>query len=118
MADITDSVAIISEGTFEEQVHKLIPMSIPYKLIIIQILELVVFIARSHPEDERTPFIASFQDDFKTEEGKAPLEEDQVQQRAMLYKLVGEIKQFGEGSDKGVYMILTEDNGLTTKNRN
>jgi len=69
-----------------------------------------VFIARSHPEDERTPFIASFQDGFKTEEGKTPPEEDQVQQKAMFSKLLGEIKQFGEGSDKGMYMILMEDN--------
>lgn len=100
-----------ARGHSKSRCRKRVPISVPYKLIIIQILELVVFIARSHPEDERTPFIASFQDDFKTEEGKTPLEEDQVQQRAILSKLVGEIKQFGEGNDKGVNMILMEDNG-------
>ena len=100
-----------ARGHSKSRCRKSTPISVPYKLITIQILELVVFITRSHPEDERTPFIASFQDDFKTEEGKTPLEEDQVQQRAIFSKLVGETKQFGEGSDKGMYTILMEDNG-------
>ncbi|KAL9713095.1 hypothetical protein Ac2012v2_004336 [Leucoagaricus gongylophorus] len=85
MANIADSIAIISEGTFEEQ-----------------ILELAVLIARSRPEDERTPFIASFQDDLKTAEGETPLEEDQERQRALFSKLVAEIKQLGEGNEKEI----------------
>ncbi|KAF5363986.1 hypothetical protein D9756_000250 [Leucocoprinus leucothites] len=85
MANATDSVAIFSEGTFEEQ-----------------ILELVEFVARSRPEDERAPFIASFQDDLKTAEGQTPFEEDEARRRTVFLKLLGEIKQLGEGGDKEI----------------
>jgi len=81
---------------------------------MIQILELAVLIARSRPEDERTPFIVSFQDDLKTAEGETPLEEDQERQRALFSKLVAEIKQLGEGNEKGVVMILMEDKDTLT----
>ncbi|KAJ3572262.1 hypothetical protein NP233_g3202 [Leucocoprinus birnbaumii] len=85
MANTTDSVAIFSEGTFEEQ-----------------ILELVEFVARSQPEDARASFIASFQDDLKTAEDQTPLAEDETRRRAVFVKLLAEIKQLGEGSDKEI----------------
>ncbi|KXN92352.1 Eukaryotic translation initiation factor 3 subunit M [Leucoagaricus sp. SymC.cos] len=85
MANTADSVAIFNEGTFEEQ-----------------ILELVEFVARSRPEDERGTYIASFKGDLKIEEDQKPLEEDTSRKRAVFVKLLGEIKQLGEGNDKEI----------------
>ncbi|EKM79917.1 hypothetical protein AGABI1DRAFT_99540 [Agaricus bisporus var. burnettii JB137-S8] len=85
MVNDTDSVAIFSEGTFEEQ-----------------ILELVEFIARSLPEDDRPAYITSFKDDLKTEESQTPLEEDEDRKRAMLVRVLDEIKLLGEGNDKEI----------------
>jgi translation initiation factor 3 subunit M len=53
------------------------------------------------PEDDRPVYIASFRDDLKTEESQTPLDEDENRQKAVLVKLLGEITQLGEGSDKG-----------------
>jgi translation initiation factor 3 subunit M len=104
MINETDSVAIFSEGTFEEQVlsallYRVFPQT---HVSVIQILELVEFIARSLPEDDRPAYIASFKDVLKTEENQIPLEEDENRRRAILARLLGEIKQLGEGNDKGV----------------
>lgn len=66
-----------------------------------QILELVEFIAKGHPEDERPAFIASFKDDLKVEEGKTLSDEDDSRRKATLLRLLNKINQLGEGSDKG-----------------
>lgn len=66
------------------------------------------FIARSLPEDDRPAYITSFKDDLKTEESQTPLEEDENRKRAMLVRVLDEIKLLGEGNDKGACRLCCD----------
>ncbi|KAJ2917498.1 hypothetical protein MD484_g2913, partial [Candolleomyces efflorescens] len=85
MASQTDSVSIFAEGTFEEQ-----------------ILELVTYVARSRPEEERAAFIAPFQDAVKTEEGKKPIEEDEERRKSVLKSVLQQVNGLGDGSENEI----------------
>ncbi|TEB30049.1 hypothetical protein FA13DRAFT_1764563 [Coprinellus micaceus] len=74
----SDSVSIFAEGTFEEQ-----------------ILELVTYVARTRPEEERAAFIAPFQESLKT------VESDDAK-RAALQCVLKEVNGLGDGSEKEV----------------
>ncbi|KAI0080812.1 PCI-domain-containing protein [Panus rudis PR-1116 ss-1] len=81
----TDAVSVFSEGTFEEQ-----------------ILELVNYLARSLPEDQRSTYVQPFQDILTTQEGQKPLEEDEERRRKAIVTVLGEVKGFGEGSEREI----------------
>ncbi|KAJ7098753.1 hypothetical protein B0H15DRAFT_901333 [Mycena belliarum] len=83
--DTADSVAIFAEGTFEEQIQ-----------------ELVNYIVRNRPEEERTAFIRPFQDVMKTEPGKPPLAEDEDRRRKILSMVLADVKSLGDGSEKEI----------------
>ncbi|KAF5333713.1 hypothetical protein D9611_002702 [Ephemerocybe angulata] len=78
MASQADSVSIFAEGTFEEQ-----------------ILELLNYVARSRPEEERASFIAPFQESLKSVE-------DDSSKKAVLKSVLKEVNGLGEGSEKEV----------------
>ncbi|EMD40431.1 hypothetical protein CERSUDRAFT_111031 [Gelatoporia subvermispora B] len=80
---VSDSVSLFAEGTFCEQVH-----------------ELVDYLARSVPEEERTEFVQSFDAIVSTPEGGKPIEEDEERRRATVTKVVHETKRLREGSEK------------------
>jgi translation initiation factor 3 subunit M len=56
---------------------------------------------RNRPEEERAPFIAPFQNAFKSGEGRKPIKEDESRRKLVLSKLIQEVKGLGDGSDKG-----------------
>ena len=70
-----------------------------------KILELVGYLARSVPEEERAAFVAQFQDAVKSEEGKPPIEEDVERRKAAVKSVAKEVKGLGDGSEKGAYVI-------------
>ncbi|KAJ7068720.1 PCI domain-containing protein [Mycena amicta] len=79
---MADSVAIFGEGTFEEQIQ-----------------ELVNYIVRHRPEEERAVFIRPFQDALK---GNKPLDEDKQRRRKVFSMVLAETKSLGEGSEKEI----------------
>ncbi|KAF7294350.1 Eukaryotic translation initiation factor 3 subunit M [Mycena chlorophos] len=79
---MSDSVAIFGEGTFEEQIQ-----------------ELVNYIVRNKPEEERAVFIRPFQDALK---GAKPLDEDKDRRRKVFSMVLAETKSLGEGSEKEI----------------
>ncbi|KDR84042.1 hypothetical protein GALMADRAFT_236648 [Galerina marginata CBS 339.88] len=85
MANVTDSVSIFAEGTYEEQ-----------------ILELLSYITRNRSDEERGAFVAPFQNALKSGEGKKPIEEDVTRRKLILSKLLVEVRGLGDGSDKEI----------------
>jgi translation initiation factor 3 subunit M len=85
MDSVTDSVSVFAEGTFEEQIQ-----------------ELVNYVVRNRSEEERASFIRPFQDALKTEEGKKPIEEDEVRRKKIFSMVLTEVKGLGEGSEKEI----------------
>jgi translation initiation factor 3 subunit M len=74
----------------------------------LQIQELVDFLARSHPEDQRLIFIAPFQEVLKIEKdeenGSEPSELTQEvldKRKKVVSMVITEVKGFGDGSEKG-----------------
>ncbi|TDL29665.1 PCI-domain-containing protein [Rickenella mellea] len=80
-----DSISIFAEGTFEEQTQ-----------------ELVNYIARSRPENERPAFIRPFQELLKTAEGQKALDDDIDRRRRVVSLVVSELKGLGDGSDREI----------------
>ncbi|KAL0580738.1 hypothetical protein V5O48_001296 [Marasmius crinis-equi] len=80
-----DSVSVFAEGTFEEQIQ-----------------ELVNYIVRTRPEEERATFIRPFQDALKTESGQKPIEEDEDRRRKIFSMVISEVKGLGDGSEKEI----------------
>ncbi|PWN95806.1 hypothetical protein FA09DRAFT_321899 [Tilletiopsis washingtonensis] len=83
----TDLVAVLSEGTFSEQV-----------------LEFAGFLSRSLPEGERAAFVESFQASAQE------ADEDESKCAAVLSRVVDEVKGVGEGSEReleGAFNLLT-----------
>lgn len=94
---MTTAVVAIVDAPFEEQIS-----------------EAAAFVSRSRPEGERDAFIASFQrkaplsstsaaaaegDAKEAASTEVPLEE----RRALVERLVGEVKDAGEGPDRGTH---------------
>ncbi len=66
-----------------------------------QVQELVGYIVRNTPDDERAAFIRPFQDAFKAA-SKTPIAEDVEKRQKIIGMVMKEIKGLGEGSEKGV----------------
>ncbi|KAH9938025.1 PCI-domain-containing protein [Fomitopsis serialis] len=81
----TDAVSVFAEGTFQEQVR-----------------ELVDYIARTRPEEERPLFVQPFADLLETAEGQKPIEEDEPRRAKVFTAVLGEVKGLGDGSDKEI----------------
>ncbi|KAK7470302.1 hypothetical protein VKT23_001733 [Stygiomarasmius scandens] len=81
----TDSVSVFAEGTFEEQIQ-----------------ELVNYIIRTRPEEERIAFIHPFQDAMKIGEGQKPMEEDQERKKKVFAMVLSEVKGLGDGNEKEI----------------
>lgn len=81
----TDSVAIFAEGTFEEQIQ-----------------ELVNYVVRNQPDEDRAAFIKPFQEALKTEDGKESLENDPDRRRKIFTMVSSQVKGLGEGSEKEI----------------
>ncbi|KAL6309844.1 PCI-domain-containing protein [Sparassis latifolia] len=81
----TDSVSVFTEGTFSEQIR-----------------ELVVYLARGHPEEERASYIQPFQDVLTVADNEKPIEEDEDRRRKVLTMVVSEVKGLGDGTDKEI----------------
>ncbi|PCH40893.1 PCI-domain-containing protein [Wolfiporia cocos MD-104 SS10] len=81
----TDAVSIFAEGTYAEQIR-----------------ELVDYIARSRPEEERPAFVQPFVDVLETTESQGPIEEDEARRKKVLTMVLGEVKGLGDGSDKEI----------------
>ncbi|OCH95934.1 PCI-domain-containing protein [Obba rivulosa] len=80
---VSDSVSVFAEGTFSEQIR-----------------ELVDYLVRSVPEEERSDFVQQFDAVISTPEGGKPIEEDEERRRAALTKVVLETKRLRDGSEK------------------
>jgi len=101
MASATDSVSIFAEGTFEEQVIKMLIFRRKKLIIVAQIQELLSYIVRNRSDEERATFISPFQNALKSSEGRKPIEEDEQRRKLILSKLLPEVKGLGDGSEKG-----------------
>jgi len=89
---VTDSVSVFAEGTFSEQIR-----------------ELVDYLLRSVPEEERADLRQPFDAILSTPEGGKPIEEDEERRKAALTLVVNETKRLQEGSEKeteGFYNLL------------
>ncbi|KZP06729.1 PCI-domain-containing protein [Athelia psychrophila] len=81
----TDSVSIFAEGTFEEQIQ-----------------ELVNYVVRNQPDEDRAAFIKPFQETMKTTDGQQSLENDPDRRRKIFTMVSSQIKGLGEGSEKEI----------------
>ena len=63
-----------------------------------QVQELAEYLARSKPEEERAAFLKPFQDAIQ---GDLPIAEDEGRRKKALSMLLGEVKDLGDGTEKG-----------------
>ncbi|KAJ4479179.1 hypothetical protein J3R30DRAFT_3475092 [Lentinula aciculospora] len=82
---VTDSVSVFAEGTFEEQVQ-----------------ELVNYLVRNQPDEERAASIRPFQEALSTVEGQKPLSEDEERRRKIFVKILSAIKGLGHGQEREI----------------
>ncbi|KAG7097359.1 hypothetical protein E1B28_004710 [Marasmius oreades] len=85
---VSDSVSVFAEGTYEEQIQ-----------------ELVNYIVRSQPEEERAASILPFQKALKTDESQKPIDQDDKRRKKILSMVLTELaalKGFGDGTDKEI----------------
>ncbi|TCD70003.1 hypothetical protein EIP91_005253 [Steccherinum ochraceum] len=81
----SDAISVFAEGTFEEQ-----------------ILELVNYLARPLPEEQRPGFLQPFQDALVTGEGQTPLDQDNERRQQILSKVLEQVKDLGDGSEREI----------------
>ena len=67
-----------------------------------QIQELAKYLARTQSEDSRATFFRPFQDALVPSEGQSSLAEDEEKRRDALKLVLSQIKDLGEGNDRGV----------------
>lgn len=67
----------------------------------LQIREIVDYIARPRPEEERANFVQPFADQLDTAEGQKPFEKDEPRRAKVFVTVLDEVKDLGDGSDKG-----------------
>ena len=65
-------------------------------------MELLSYIVRNRPDEERAVFVGPFHNALKSGEGKKPIGEDEQMRRLILSKLLQEVKGLGDGSGKGM----------------
>ncbi|KAH9942573.1 PCI-domain-containing protein [Amylocystis lapponica] len=82
---VADSVSVFAEGTFSEQIR-----------------ELVEYLARTLPEDQRSSYAQPFQDALVVPEGGKPIDEDEDRRRTVFTMVLGDVKGLGDGSDKEI----------------
>ncbi|KAK1223316.1 hypothetical protein PQX77_013793 [Marasmius sp. AFHP31] len=82
---VADSVSVFAEGTFEEQIQ-----------------ELVNYIVRNRPEEDRATFIRPFQDALKTEGGQKRIDEDEDRRRKIISMVISEVKGVGDGNEREI----------------
>ncbi|KZT05631.1 PCI-domain-containing protein [Laetiporus sulphureus 93-53] len=81
----TDSVSVFAEGTFSEQIR-----------------ELVDYLARGRPEEERPAYVQPFTDILETAEGQPAIEEDEARRKNVFTMVLGEVNGLGDGSEKEI----------------
>ena len=64
-------------------------------LTVLQIRELVEYLARGRTDDERTAFIKPYQDALLTAEGNLPLPDDKERQRSVILLVLDGVKSLG-----------------------
>lgn len=62
------------------------------------------YIVRNQSDDERAAFIRPFQEALKTGEGQKPLDEDEERRKKIFAMAITEVKGFGDGNEKGVFL--------------
>ncbi|KAI0685026.1 hypothetical protein BC835DRAFT_1291328 [Cytidiella melzeri] len=81
----TDLVSVFAEGTFEEQIR-----------------ELVNYLAEGLSDEEKASFIQPFADALVTSEGQKSFDEDEGRRKAVVVKVLGEVKGLGHGSNREI----------------
>ena len=76
-----------------------------------QLTEVAAYFSRSRPEAERNDFILSFRPKAAAtqEEGAAPVETPVDERRALVERLLSDVKDIGEGSEKGEHALAELD---------
>ncbi|KAF7981704.1 hypothetical protein HWV62_32280 [Athelia sp. TMB] len=69
---------------------------------VAQIQELVNYVVRNQPDEDRAAFIKPFQEALKTGEGKESLENDPDRRRKIFTMVSSQVKGLGEGSEKEI----------------
>ncbi|KAF5359031.1 hypothetical protein D9758_004899 [Tetrapyrgos nigripes] len=82
---LTDSVSVFAEGTFQEQIQ-----------------ELVTYVVRNQPDEERAASIRPFQDAMKTEGGEKTINEDEERKVKVFSMVLAEVKNLGDGNEKEI----------------
>lgn len=77
------------------------PLSVSALLKAKQTQEIVEYIARTRPEEERSAFKQPFADAFKQAEGQKPIAEDEGRRQQVISQVVDALNGLGEGSDRG-----------------
>ena len=79
-----------------------------------KIQELVNYLARGLSDEARTAFIKPFQEVLITRSDQKPLDEDDERRRQTIIMVLGEIKNLGQGSDRGmsIWRIFVMCTGL------
>ncbi|KAG8812558.1 hypothetical protein FRC18_002894, partial [Serendipita sp. 400] len=78
-----DSIALYSEGTFDEHIQ-----------------ELANYLARNKTEEDRTLFIKPFVESLIPREDSTPFEEDPGRRREVLEMVLERMNGVGEGTEK------------------
>jgi translation initiation factor 3 subunit M len=66
-----------------------------------KLIELVEYIARGLPEQDRPAYIQSAQERIAAQEGQPPVSENEDLKREIFTWFLGEVKSLGEGTDRG-----------------
>ncbi|KAJ3739827.1 PCI domain-containing protein [Lentinula detonsa] len=82
---VTDSVSVLAEGTFEEQVQ-----------------ELVNYLVRTQSDEERAASIRPVQEALTTAEGQKSLSEDEQRRQKIFSMIILAIKGLGRGQEKEI----------------
>jgi translation initiation factor 3 subunit M len=103
----SDSVSLFAEGTFEEQVRGYNALVFTgnnndsSQIIKRKIQELVNYLTRGLSDEARAAFIKPFQEVLITRGSQKPLEEDSDRRRQTIIMVLAEVKNLGQGSDRG-----------------
>jgi translation initiation factor 3 subunit M len=68
---------------------------------VLQIQELVNYLARPRVDEERVAYIRPFADALLPQEGKKSFDEDQERRKAVLNLVIERVNGVGEGTERG-----------------
>lgn len=71
-----------------------------------QVQELVNYLVRNQPDEERAASIRPFQEALASTEGQKPLSEDVERRRKILVMILTSITGLGHGQEKGVWISV------------